>query len=53
MKLQTNLKQRHQHPSHLVTVDTLVRPFSRVNAHVFVETGRLRKTLPTHRALEK
>lgn len=37
--------------SHLVAVDTLVRPLSGVDAHVFVETGRLGETLSAHRTL--
>lgn len=38
--------------SYLITVDTLVRPLSRVHTHVFVETGRLGEALPAHRALQ-
>lgn len=33
---------------YLVAVDALVRPLSGVHAHVFVEAGRLRKTLSTN-----
>lgn len=36
---------------YLVAVDTFVGALPRVNPHVFVQAGGLRKALPTHRAL--
>ncbi len=37
--------------THLVTVNTFVRPLSWVHAHVFVQTGGLRETFAAHGAL--
>lgn len=45
--------ERIKKASYLIAVDTLVRTFARVHAHVFVETGGLGEAFPTNRALQQ